>query len=54
MGDWNAFHLMPWSGAYAIYFFLIGISAALFFFSALSWYRDEFVEVRRSDRKSVV
>ena len=48
MGDWNVFHLMPWSGAYAIYFFLIGISAALFFFSALSWYRDEFVEVRRS------
>lgn len=48
MGDWNAFHLMPWSGAYAIYFFLIGISAAMFFFSALSWYRPEFKELRNS------
>ncbi|GAB1235257.1 NrfD/PsrC family molybdoenzyme membrane anchor subunit [Ferrigenium sp. UT5] len=46
MGDWNAFHLMPWSGAYAIYFFLIGISAAMYFFSALSWYRPEFKEMR--------
>ncbi|MCK7497450.1 MAG: 4Fe-4S binding protein [Comamonadaceae bacterium] len=27
---------VPWHGAYAIYFFVIGISAALFFFSALS------------------
>lgn len=48
MGDWNVFHLMPWSGVYSIYFFLIGISAAMFFFSALSWYRDEFKEVRQS------
>lgn len=48
MGDWNAFHLMPWSGAYSIYFFLIGISAAMFFFSALSWYRPEFKEIRQS------
>lgn len=48
MGDWNIFHHMPWSGAYAVYFFLIGISAAMFFFSALSWYRDEFKEIRQS------
>lgn len=48
MGDYNIFHHMPWSGAYSIYFFLIGISAAMFFFSALSWYREEFKEVRQS------
>lgn len=48
MGDFNIFHHMPWSGSYAIYFFLIGISAAMFFFSALSWYRPEFKEIRQS------
>lgn len=32
MGDYNVFHIMPWSGAYSIYFFVIGISAAMFFF----------------------
>lgn len=48
MGDWNAFHLMPWSGAYAIYFFLIGISAAMYFLSALSWCCEEFKEIRKS------
>lgn len=46
MGDFNVFHIMPWSGAYSIYFFLIGISACMFFFSALSWYRPEFKEIR--------
>ena len=30
----------------SIYFFLIGISACMFFFSALSWYRPEFKEIR--------
>jgi len=48
MGDFNVFHHMPWSGSYAIYFFVIGISAALFFFSALSWYREEFKSLRTS------
>lgn len=48
MGDYNVFHHMPWSGTYAIYFFVIGISAALFFFSALSWYRDDFKSLRTS------
>lgn len=48
MGDFNIFHHMPWSGGYAIYFFVIGISAALFFFSALSWYREEFKPLRTS------
>lgn len=38
MGDYNIFHHMPWSGAYAIYFFTIGIAAALFFFAARSWF----------------
>lgn len=38
MGDFTIFHHMPWSGAYAIYFFTIGISAALFFFSTRSWF----------------
>lgn len=47
MHDFNIFHHMPWSGSYAIYFFVIGISAALFFFSALSWYRAEFQSIRR-------
>jgi formate-dependent nitrite reductase membrane component NrfD len=47
MGDYNVFHNMPWSGSYAIYFFVIGISAAMFFFSALSWYRTEFQVIRK-------
>lgn len=47
MGDYNVFHIMPWSGAYSIYFFVIGISAAMFFFSALSWYRSEFQIIRK-------
>ncbi|MDP4030076.1 MAG: NrfD/PsrC family molybdoenzyme membrane anchor subunit [Gallionella sp.] len=38
MGDYTVFHHMPWSGAYAVYFFTIGISAALFFLSARSWF----------------
>ncbi|WP_298830570.1 NrfD/PsrC family molybdoenzyme membrane anchor subunit [uncultured Piscinibacter sp.] len=46
MGDYTIFHHIPWSGAYAIYFFTIGISAALFFFSALSWFREAFEVLR--------
>jgi len=48
MGDYTIFHHMPWSGAYAIYFFVIGISASMFFFSTLSWFRQEFVAIRFS------
>jgi formate-dependent nitrite reductase membrane component NrfD len=48
MGDYNIFHHMPWSSTYSIYFFVIGISAALFFFSALSWFRKEFEPLRKS------
>jgi formate-dependent nitrite reductase membrane component NrfD len=51
MGDFNVFHIMPWSGAYSIYFFLIGISACMFFFSALSWYLPEFKEIRLTSDK---
>lgn len=47
MGDYNVFHHMPWSSTYSIYFFVIGISAALFFFSTLSWYRQEFEPLRK-------
>lgn len=46
MGDYTIFHHIPWSGSYAVYFFTIGISAALFFFSALSWFREEFKPLR--------
>ncbi len=48
MGDFNIFHHMPWSSSYSIYFFVIGISSALFFMSALSWYREEFKPLRNS------
>jgi formate-dependent nitrite reductase membrane component NrfD len=46
MGDFNIFHHMPWASTYSIYFFVIGISAALFFFSTLSWFSDAFVPLR--------
>lgn len=48
MGDFNIFHHMPWSSTYSIYFFVIGISSALFFFSTLSWFRQEFEPLRKS------
>lgn len=47
MGDYNVVHALPWGGAYAFYFFTIGISAALFFLSSLSWFREEYVPLRR-------
>jgi formate-dependent nitrite reductase membrane component NrfD len=46
MGDYTVFHDVAWHGAYAVYFFLIGLSAMLFFVSALSWFREEFRPVR--------
>lgn len=48
MLDYTVFHTIAWPGAYAWYFFIIGISAALFFFSALSWFREEFRPLRYS------
>lgn len=46
MYEYTVFHTMAWPSAYAIYFFVIGISSALFFFSALSWYREEYKPLR--------
>jgi formate-dependent nitrite reductase membrane component NrfD len=48
MGDYTVFHTIAWPSTYAYYFFVIGISAALFFFSTLSWFREEFKVLRRS------
>lgn len=48
MGDYVVFHAPAWPGAYSIYFFVIGLSAALFFLSALSWFRSEFGVLRKS------
>lgn len=46
MGEYTIFHTIAWPSGYAYYFFVIGLSAALFLFSALSWYRDEFKPLR--------
>lgn len=46
MGDYVVFHDVAWHGTYAIYFFVIGISAALFFFSTKSWFSGAFVPLR--------
>ncbi len=48
MLDYTVFHTIAWPSTYAIYFFVIGIAAALFFFSALSWYHAEFKPLRGS------
>jgi formate-dependent nitrite reductase membrane component NrfD len=48
MGDYTIFFTIAWPSTYAYYFFVIGISAALFFFSALSWFREEFKVLRAS------
>lgn len=48
MLDYTAFHTIAWPGAYAWYFFVIGISVTLFFFSTLSWFREEFLPLRKS------
>jgi len=48
MLDYTVFHHIAWPGTYSLYFFVIGISAAMFFFSAMSWYREEFKPLRQS------
>lgn len=48
MGDYVVFHAPAWPGAYSVYFFVIGLSAALFFLSTLSWFRAEFTVLRTS------
>lgn len=40
MGEYVVFHDVSWHASYAVYFFVIGIAAALFFFSFLSWHQD--------------
>ena len=46
MGDWAAFFTIAWPSTYAYYFFSIGLSAALYFISGLSWFREEFRGLR--------
>lgn len=48
MNEYTVFHTIAWPSGYAWYFFVIGISAALFFFSTLSWFRAEFEPLRHS------
>lgn len=48
MLEYTVFHNIAWPSSYSFYFFVIGISAAMFFFSALSWYREEFKPLRLS------
>ncbi|NMM29206.1 MAG: polysulfide reductase NrfD [Glaciimonas sp.] len=48
MGDYTIFFTIAWPSTYALYFFVIGISAALYFLSALSWFREEFKVLRTS------
>jgi formate-dependent nitrite reductase membrane component NrfD len=40
MGDYVVFHDVSWHASYAVYFFVIGLSAGLFLFSFLSWHKD--------------
>jgi formate-dependent nitrite reductase membrane component NrfD len=48
MGDYTVFHTIAWPSTYAYYFFIIGLSASLFFISGLSWFREEFKGLRSS------
>jgi formate-dependent nitrite reductase membrane component NrfD len=48
MGDYVAFHDVSWHASYAVYFFVIGIAAGLFFFSFLSWHKEVFRPLRLS------
>lgn len=47
MGDYVVFHDVSWHASYAVYFFVIGISAALFFFSFLSWHQEALRPLRQ-------
>ncbi len=46
MGDYVVFHDVSWHASYAIYFFVIGISAGLAFFSFLSWHKPSLRPLR--------
>ncbi len=46
MGEYVWFHDVSWHATYAIYFFVIGISVGLFFFSFMSWHKPVFEGLR--------
>jgi formate-dependent nitrite reductase membrane component NrfD len=46
MGEYVWFHDVSWHATYAIYFFVIGISVGLFFFSFMSWHNPVFEGLR--------
>ncbi|MFZ5462100.1 MAG: NrfD/PsrC family molybdoenzyme membrane anchor subunit [Pseudomonadota bacterium] len=46
MGEYVWFHDVSWHASYAVYFFVIGICAGLFFFSFLSWHKEVFRPLR--------
>ncbi len=46
MGDYVVFHDVSWHASYAVYFLVIGIAAALFFFSFLSWHQEALRSLR--------
>lgn len=46
MGDYVWFHDVSWHSTYALYFYVIGISVGLFFFSFLSWHKPAFEPLR--------
>lgn len=48
MGDYVVFHDVSWHASYAVYFFVIGISAGLSFFSFLSWHKPSLRPLRES------
>jgi formate-dependent nitrite reductase membrane component NrfD len=48
MGDYVVFHDVSWHATYAIYFFVIGISAGLSFFSFLSWHKPSLRPLREN------
>lgn len=46
MGDYVVFHDVSWHATYAVYFFVIGITAGLSFFSFLSWHKPSLRSLR--------
>ncbi|OGS90360.1 MAG: thiosulfate reductase [Gallionellales bacterium GWA2_60_18] len=48
MAEYVPFFTIAWPSTYAYYFFVIGLSAALFFVSGLSYFREEFKSLRSS------
>jgi formate-dependent nitrite reductase membrane component NrfD len=46
MGDYVVFHDVSWHASYAVYFFVIGISAGLAFLSFLSWHKPSLRPLR--------